>query len=1044
MIASFQVKKILATFTILSLSILWPPRSSGQNADEVAPLFQKFSWRAIGPALMGGRTVDIGAGATQPWVIYAAVGPSGVWKSENAGITWYPVFYRETTVSVGDVTVAPSDPNIIWVGTGESTCRNSVTIGDGVYKSVDAGRSWKNMGLKETRHISRIVIHPANPNIVYVAAMGHLWGPNSERGLYKSEDGGTTWRKILFVNDDTGIADLAMDPEDPLILYAAAYEHRRLPYLYRSGGPGSGLYRTKDGGMTWKRLENGLPKGIMGRIGLAVSPSRPEVVYALIEHEDGGLWRSEDKGETWQRCCDRETYRRVNTRPFYFSQVRVDPTDDKVVYVLSTGAHVSTDGGRTFRAFGTGTHLDHHALWINPNNPRHLILGNDGGIDISYDGGRTWWPVQNIDAAEVYTIGYDFRQPYYVYCGLQDNGTWAGPSQTADLVGIANDDWVMLGGGDGMYVQVPPDDPLTVYANYQMNNLYRFDWRLRKSKNIRPLALLKEPPYRFNWLTPIQVSLHNTKTIYVGSQYLLRSSDGGQSWEKISPDLTTNDPRKLVDSGGPISKENTGAEIHCTITTISESPLAAGVIWCGTDDGQLWVTKDAGKTWNNVSKNIPDLPPNTWVSRVEASHFDPAVAYVAFDGHRNDDYNPYIYQTADYGQTWKSLRANLPFGWVHVVREDLKNANLLYAGTEFGIFASLDRGESWFSLKNNLPTVAVHDIAIHPRDNDLIIGTHGRGIWILDDISFLQEMNPHLLTKTVHIFKPRPVTAYYLSSRRESFTPPTFVAKNPPYGLGITIYFREKPKEKPRVAFLNREGEVVAEFLLPAQPGLQREYWNLQIVPKNKEGKRVSPPLTVAMTLPLMPPGEYKVELTVDGQTFEEKAVVVSDPRVPYDPVADQARFDLLAEVISFGHHLNQAITAVRQVRRELEEVKKQAEKESAAPDVRKKIEAFDAKLKGLERKVLPPSMTAYSLSREEALRGGGISSLILNLASSISGYPGAPTKTDETQAAEIGRAVAELIKAVNEFNQIEVPALNSFLKTKKLKTIKIPEEIKY
>ncbi len=1029
----------LSVLILISFSFL-----NGQKAEKIAPLLERLTWRALGPAVMGGRTVDIEAVERQPGVIYAAIGPSGVWKSENAGLNWFPVFHREATVSVGDVAISPSNPEIVWVGTGEATCRNSVTIGDGVYKSQDGGRTWENMGLKETRHISRIIINPGDPNIVYVAAMGHLWGPNPERGVFKTADGGETWSKILYINENTGIADLAMDPENPLILYAAAYEHRRLPYLYTSGGPGSGLYKTTDGGRTWKKLEKDLPSGIMGRIGLAVSRSKPNIVYALIEHKEAGLFRSEDRGETWQRCCDSETYRRINTRPFYYSQVRVDPTDDKVVYVLSTGAHVSTDAGRTFKSFGTGTHPDHHALWIDPANPRHLLLGNDGGIDISYDGGRNWLAIQNIDAAEVYTIGFDMRRPYYIYCGLQDNGTWAGPSQTRDTVGITNEDWVMIGGGDGMYVQIPADDPFTVYSNYQMNNLYRYDWRINRSKNIRPLASLDEPPLRFNWLTPLKVSTHNSKKIYVGSQYLLQSTDRGQSWERISPDLTTKDPQKLVDSGGPISPENTGAEIHCTISTISESPLTPEVLWCGTDDGLVWVTRDGGKNWTNVTRHIPDLPPNTWCSRIEASHFDPAIAYASFDGHRHDDYATYVYQTTDYGRTWKSIKANLPFGWVHVVREDPKNPRLLYAGTEFGIFASLDRGESWFSLKNNLPTVAVHDIAIHPRDNDLIIGTHGRGIWILDDISFLQEMSPELLDRPAHLFPPRQTVAYYPASKRESYTPPVFAARNPPYGLAITVYFKTKPKEKPQISFINADGEIVSEMSLPAQAGLFREYWNLQFVPKNKAGQRLSPPLTVAITLPIAPPGEYTVELKVDDQKIQAKALLEPDPQISYDSAADQARFELLAEMIGFSRRFSQAITVLRQIRRDLEDLKRQMDKEKMTADLKDTIEGFEAKLNELEKAVLPPPITSYGLSRETALRGGGLTNLILNLASSVVSYPGEPTETDKEQTKELEKAVNGLLDRTNDFIRQDIPAFNSRVQTQNLKPLKIPEEIKF
>ena len=553
----YRVLGILALIPVFAISSL---PLNGQSADKVASLYEKFSWRSIGPAVPGGRTVDLDVVESQPWIIYAAVGPSGVWKSDNNGITWMPVFYKESTVSVGDVTIAPSQPNIVWVGTGEATSRNSVTIGDGVYKSTDAGKTWTNMGLCETRHISRILINRGDPNIVYVAAMGHLWGPNPDRGVFKTVDGGKTWAKTLYIDENTGVADMAVDPLDSLTLFAAAYEHRRLPYYFSSGGSSSGIYKTTDGGMSWKRLTKDLPEGILGRIGIAVSRSNPGVIYVLIEHkEKGGIWRSEDKGESWKRMCDTETANRVNNRPFYYSQIHVDPTDDKVVYVLSTGLYVSTDMGQHFRPIGAGVHSDHHAFWIDPSNPLHLVDGNDGGVDVSYDAGRNWFGFQNMDAAEVYQVGYDLRSPYYVYCGLQDNGVWGGPSASLDPRGIPNEEWYLVGGGDGFYAQPAPDDPTTVYANSQMNGLYRFDLTLLKSKTIKPLAPIKEAPYRFNWNAPIQISPHDPKTVYCGGNYLFKTTDRGASWTIISPDLTTNDPGKQKDSGGPITPDNSGA-----------------------------------------------------------------------------------------------------------------------------------------------------------------------------------------------------------------------------------------------------------------------------------------------------------------------------------------------------------------------------------------------------------------------------------------------------------------------------------------------------
>jgi len=1024
--------------------LLIPSLAGGQSAEKVGSLFEKMSWRGIGPAVMGGRTVDIEAVENKPWTIYAAIGPSGVWKSENAGVTWSPVFFKEATVSVGDVTIAQSHPEIVWAGTGESTCRNSVTIGDGVYKTTDGGKTWTNMGLKETRHISRIIINPGDPNIVYVAAMGHLWGPNADRGVFKTIDGGRTWKKVLYLNENTGCADLAMDPSDSLTVYAAAYEHRRLPYTFSSGGPGSGLYKTVDGGETWTRLTKDLPEGIMGRIGLAVARSAPGVVYALIEHKEGGLWRSEDRGESWKRMCDAETYRRVSSRPFYYSHIRVDPTNDKTVYVQSTGFHVSADGGQKFKAIGGGIHSDHHALWIDPSNPLHLIAGNDGGVDISHDGGKTWLPVQSMDLAEVYQVGYDMRRPYYVYCGLQDNGSWGGPSATLDVTGIANDDWVSIGSGDGFFAQADPADPNTVYSNSQMNGLYRYDWRIFRNKTIRPTAGFSDPPFRFNWNSPILISPHDPKTVYTGGQLLFKSPDQGITWEIVSPDLTTNDPERQKDSGGPITLDNSGAEMHCTITAIAESPLARGVLWCGTDDGNVQVTRDGGKNWSNVIGNIKGLPRNTWCSRVEASHFDPGTAYAAFDGHRTDDYATYVYKTTDYGKTWKSIRGNLPFGWVHVIREDIKNKDLLFVGTEFGIFASLDCGLSWFSLKNDLPTVAVHDIAVHPRENDLIIGTHGRGVWILEDISFLQEMSPEVVASPVHLYKVRPATAFYQSAKRESFSKPAFAAKNPLYGLAVTCYLQAKPKEKPRVSILNAQNEAVFEFNFNIKEGLQRDYWNLQTVPRTKEGLKITPSAMGFVALPLVAPGEYTVELTVDGQKFRTATSVQADPRFQMNQTDLEAQHEALAEILAASKKMGLAITAATNIRRQLDTLGQDLKKgDRVEATLDSAIQAFSEKFRAVEEKVVPKEFGSTSMTRELALRGGSLNQQILILGMSISGFPAAPTKADLFQLEQIKQRVEGLVGQINQLIREDIPALNRALELNKIKALRAPEEVK-
>lgn len=1017
-----------------ALLIATAPFLAAQTADRVGKIFEKFAWRALGPAVMGGRTVDIAVPKSDPSTIYAAVGPSGVWKSENNGITWAPVFHKEATVSVGDIALAPSAPEIVWVGTGEATNRNSVTIGDGVYKSVDAGKTWANMGLRDTRHISRIAVHPGDPNIVLVAAMGHLWGSNPERGVFRSIDGGRSWARTLYINDNTGIADLAIDPFDSRIVYAAAYEHRRLPWIYTGGGPSSGLYKSEDGGVTWRKLEKDLPAGVLGRIGIGVAPGKPGVLYALIEHRDGGIWRSEDRGETWRRTCDPPTFRRVNSRPFYYSQIHVDPSDDKTVYVLSTGLHVSNDMGRKFRAIGLGIHPDHHGFWIDPADPRHLIDGNDGGIDISYDGGRNWLPVQSIDAAEVYQVGFDMRTPYWVACGLQDNGSWIGPSASPDARGIVNEAWLPVGGGDGFAVKPDPEDPATVYSNYQMGNISRCDLRTLRSKAIRPAARLAEPPYRFNWNTPILVSPHDAGTVFTAGNVLFRTSDGGRSWAVASPDLTTNDPEKMKGSGGPISGENSGAEIHCTIVTIAESPAAKGVLWCGTDDGQLQVSRDGGGSWKNVVAAVPGLPAKTWCSRVEASRFDAGTAYASFDGHRTDDYGTYLYKTSDYGRTWKSIKANLPFGWVHVVREDVRNRNLLYAGTEFGIFASLDGGMSWFSLRNNLPTVAVYDLAVHPRENDLIIGTHGRGVWILDDISFLQEMTDAVLDTDFHLFGVRPVTSLLASNWGETYSKPPFAGRNPAAGALLTTWLKSEVKNKVKAVIKDAAGKTMYEMDLSQKAGLARDAWTLQFTPEAKDGKKLVTASSF-ISLPSVPPGTYTVEVVRGENVFSRTFEVRPDPRIPLREADLAAQSGFIADVMRLNKRLGLAVTGVSAIRRHIKSLEEEIAKREPGPAAAgEALRDFSALFAPLEKELSPGDITGLTASWETALRGGAPAMLLLRLASSVLSFPEPPSEAEKEQYNDISIKLNGLMDDLNELVRNQLPKLDEILTAASLK----------
>ena len=706
---------------------------------------KNLKFRSIGPASMGGRLDDIAVVESDPRIIYIGSAAGGLFKTINGGISWEALFENQPNPSIGDIAIAPSNPSVVYIGTGEANNRQSSSWGNGVYKTMDAGATWTHLGLDETHHIGRIVVHPTDPNILYVAALGDLWGPNKERGVYKSTDGGATWSQTLYVNENTGVSDIAIDWQSPNILYATTYQHRRTVFGYNGGGPGSGLYRSTDGGSHWTKLAGGLPtNGDVGRCGLDIYRKNTNIVYALIQHATrGGVYRSEDKGVTWTRMSD------TDPRPSYFSQIRVDPNNDLRIWMGGVNIYFSEDGGRNFvQTRFERVHSDVHAIWIDPNNSDHILSGNDGGIWLTYDSGRSWRHLNNVAIAQFYEVAYDFQKPYHVCGGLQDNYSWCGPSSTTQQDGIGNEDWITVEGGDGFYNRIDPTDPNIIYAESQDGNLSRRDLRTSENKSIRPQEDNDQAPrYRFQWNSPLMISPHDPKTIYYGGNHLFKSTDRGDTWVRLGEDLTTNaDRNKMTILGKEITRDtlsrHDGVAAWPCITAIAESPVKAGVLWVGTDDGNVQMSNDGGKTWSNVVSHITGLPKGGYVSRIEPSYKDPGTAYITFDNHRSADYAIYIFMTKNYGDSFSKITSGIPpeAGTVHVIREDPVNMNLLFAGTEFGMFVTFDRGASWHRMKNGLPTVPVFDIQIHPREHDLILATHGRAVWIMDNITALEQM----------------------------------------------------------------------------------------------------------------------------------------------------------------------------------------------------------------------------------------------------------------------------------------------------------------
>ncbi|HMO40789.1 MAG TPA: hypothetical protein PKC76_05865 [Saprospiraceae bacterium] len=910
--------------------------------------------RTIGPATMSGRIVDIAVEERNAYTFYVASATGGVWKTTNNGVTFTPVFEKESTHSVGAIAVHPAHPKFVWVGTGERANRQSSSWGDGIYKSMDGGKTWVNKGLPASAHIGRIVLHPADTNTVYVAAMGRLWGPNPERGLYKSTDGGNTWSRILYINEDTGVVDVAMDPSNPDVLYAASYQRRRTPFGFHGGGPGSGLYKSDDGGNTWTLLTNGLPDGDKGRIGISIYRKNPDIVYVCVEQgfqynastayneRKAGVYRSEDKGATWAHMSD------WNPRPMYASQILVDPNDDQRIYMQNSFSY-SDDGGKTFTSPRQSLHGDDRFVWVNPADSRHLLKADDGGLGISYDRAKTWLYVASLPLSQFYRISADMRQPYNIYGGLQDNGSWMGPSATYRSEGILNHDWIKTGGGDGFLNLIHPKDEHTLYTESQYLGLSRLDLRTGQRRDIRPgdpkghISArrnwdawgpgLPEPELGnamapANWDAPFCISPHDANTLYAGTNVLWKSTDGGDSWTALG-NLTTSVNRReltIMDTRATASTASLddGIPYYPTLTAIAESPLQTGVLYVGTDDGQLQVSTNGGQSWLNVSNRLPGLPPSTWINTLEVSRFNAGTAYAAINNYRNDDFANYLYKTTDFGQTWTAITGDLPPNRVvRTLREDPRNPDLLYLGTELGLFISINGGRQWVELKNNMPTQPFNDLLIHPRDNDLVLGTHGRGIWILDKVNALQELTPTILAQSAHLFTIANTRLIRYTREGGHTGDMIFRGENPPAGAIIDYYLQAaRPAANISLAIYNSENTLVRQLNPDTTAGINRIIWdgrharlaalNIPDADNTTGSRRPGPEGPLAM------PGLYTARLTVNGQTYEQTFLVQDDPRLHMGIEDRRAWTETLFELGKLYEAVLQELKVVRPIHYQL------------------------------------------------------------------------------------------------------------------------------
>ena len=995
--------------------------------------------RNIGSAAMSGRVAAIDAVQEgQRLTVYIGSASGGVWKSVNGGSTFKPVFDKQPVQSIGAVTIDPKNPKVIWVGTGESWTRNSVSVGDGVYKSVDGGENWTNLGLKDSERIARILVDPTSTDTVYVCAPGKLWSDSDERGVYKTTDGGKSWTRILKgANASTGCSMMSMDRQNPKTVYAGMWDFRRKGWTFRSGGDGpnapsgSGLLKSTDGGASWTELDEksgrGLPPKPWGRIAVTVAPSKPDVVYAFIEAEapKNGLYRSDDGGQTWT-AQDRS--QNMVWRPFYFANLIVDPKDEKKVYKPDGPLIVSNDGGKSFSNISGGAHGDFHDVWIDPNNTDHLITGDDGGVWYSYDGGNRWWKSDNLPISQFYHVSLDMDMPYHVYGGLQDNSSWVGASEYPG--GITNSQWENMFGGDGFWMFADPSDPDYIYAESQGGNIGRINRKTHESRNIQPLPQYKEGKLRYNWNTPIHLSPKNDGTIYIGAQFLFRSRDHGQTWERISPDLTTNDPEKQKqEQSGGVTIDNSAAEMHTTIYAIAESPKDSNLVWVGTDDGNVQITQDGGKNWTNVVGNIQGLPKNAWVSSIEPGHFDPGTAYATFDVHTFGDMRPYVYKTTDFGKTWVPLVGEgAPVrGYAHVVKEDLVNKDLLFVGTEMGLWVTLDGGKQWAQYKGaEMPNVAVRDLAIHPRDHALVIATHGRGIWIVDDITPLRALTPETLSKEAVFLQAKPSVQSIGGSGGWSSGDAVFVGPNPT-DEAVFVYYQKKRHifGDLKIEVLDSAGKVVGTIPSSKRRGLNRASWPMRL--KAPHVPRAASAAFGAAVGPRLLPGTYTVRMTKDKQVYTTPLQVIVDPRSTHTAEDRRAQFDLGMKLYDLLGNMTFSVERINGMRLALED---RAAKLPANDPLASRLRAASAQVDVLRKKIVATT-EGGAITGEERLREN-----LADLYSSVVFYEGRPSQAQVQRTDVLARELGDVVKDFDSWLTKELAGINSELARKKLEPI--------